>query len=108
MYKRQVSETLGYFVVAAVLAYEGWRVTAGPAVGLGGFVSFFAALLMASQALRQVSNLTTVLSQGMVAGRRLFAALDVEPEVRETPGAPDLTLSQATIRFEDVLSLIHI
>jgi subfamily B ATP-binding cassette protein MsbA len=97
-----VSETLGYFVVAAVLAYEGWRVTAGPAVALGGFVSFFAALLLASQALRQVSNLTTVLSQGMVAGRRLFAALDVEPRVRDAPCAAELTLSHATIRFDDV------
>jgi subfamily B ATP-binding cassette protein MsbA len=52
--------------------------------------------------LRQVSNLTTVISQGKVAGRRLFAALDVEPEVRETLGAPALALTQARLRLEGV------
>jgi subfamily B ATP-binding cassette protein MsbA len=38
----------------------------------------------------------------MSAARRLFAALDVEPEVREEPGALPLPKGQATIRFEDV------
>src|SRR5665213_2298269 len=81
-----VSETLMMIVVAAVLAYEGWRANAGHA-DIGAFVAFFAALLMAGQALRQVSNLLTVLSQGVIAGRRLFGALDVEPEVRDAAAA---------------------
>ena len=45
---------------------------------------------MASQSLRQVANLQTVFAEGMAAARRLFAALDVEPEVRERPGARPL------------------
>jgi len=44
----------------------------------------------------------TVISQGKAAGRRLFAALDVEPEVRETPGAPALELTEASLRLEGV------
>jgi len=96
-----VSETLMMFVVAAVLAYEGWQASIGHP-NVGAFTAFFAALLTAGQALRQVSNLSTVLSQGVVAGRRLFGALDVEPEIRDGPGATAVSLTDATIRLNAV------
>ncbi len=95
------SEILTMFVVAAVLAYEGWQASGGRP-NVGAFTAFFAALLTAGQALRQVSNLLTILSQGVTAGRRLFAALDVEPEVRDAPGAALLARGEAAIRLEEV------
>jgi subfamily B ATP-binding cassette protein MsbA len=61
-----------------------------------------AALAMGSQSLRQVANLQTVFAEGMTAARRLFAALDVEPEVRERAGAGELALSQGVVRLEKV------
>lgn len=95
------TETVMFVVVAAVLAYEAWRASSGHS-NIGAFAAFFAALLTAAQSLRQVSNLATLVSQGLVAGRRLFAALDVEPEIRDQPGTPDLTLTDATLKFEGV------
>ena len=74
-------------IAAAVLAYKGWRSLSGHP-DVGAFFAFFGALLVAGQALRQVANLSTVVSQGLAAGRRLFAALDVRPEVRDARGAP--------------------
>ena len=96
-----VSETLTMFVVAAVLAYEGWQASAGRP-NIGAFAAFFAALLTAGQALRQVSNLLTVFGQGLIAGRRLFRALDVEPEIGDAPGVASLPRGEATIRLEAV------
>jgi ATP-binding cassette, subfamily B, bacterial MsbA len=96
-----VSETLTMFVVAAVLAYEGWQATAGRP-NVGAFTAFFAALLTAGQALRQVSNLLTVLGQGLIAGRRLFNALDVEAEIGDAPGAAPLPRGEGAIALEDV------
>ena len=96
-----VSETVMMIVVAGVLAYEGWRAGAGHP-DVGGFVAFFGALLMAGQALRQVANLLTVLSQGAVAGRRLFTTLDVRPEVRDAAAAPPLRITAGTITLRDV------
>ncbi len=95
------TDTLAMILVAAVLAYEGWRARHG-AADIGAFIAFFAALLMAGQALRQVSNLSTLIAQGLAAARRLFAALDVEPEVRDRPGAPDLVVSQGHLKLEGV------
>jgi ABC-type multidrug transport system fused ATPase/permease subunit len=57
---------------------------------------------MASQSLRQLANLQTVMAEGLSAARRLFAALDVEPEVRERPGAQPLPPSNGTVRLEQV------
>jgi subfamily B ATP-binding cassette protein MsbA len=95
------TETLMTLIVAAVLAYAGWRSMSG-AINVGAFVAFMTALGMGSQSLRQLANLQTVMAEGLSAARRLFAALDVEPEVRERPGAHRLDTSDAHIRFEDV------
>ena len=95
------SETLTMVVVAAVLTYEGWRASSGH-YDLGAFTAFFAALLTASHSLRQVSNLLTVLGQGMTAARRLFAALDVEPEIRDRPDAAALPVGDAEIKLDNV------
>ena len=90
------TEILTMAIAAAVLSYEGWRSSNGHA-DVGAFVAFFAALLMAGQALRQVSNLSALIGQGLAAARRLLAALDVEPEVRERAGAPSLTVDEGKL-----------
>ncbi len=95
------TELLMSLIVAIVFAYAGWRSTVGE-MNAGAFFSFIAALTMASQALRQLANLQTVFAEGMSAARRLFAALDVEPEVREQAGAHAISRSEGAIRFEDV------
>lgn len=96
-----VTETLMTFVIAAVLAYAGWRSMSGQ-MNVGAFVAFLAALGMASQSMRQLANLQTVMAEGMIAARRLFAALDVEAEVRDAPGAKSLPKGESAIRFEAV------
>jgi subfamily B ATP-binding cassette protein MsbA len=95
------TETLMTVVTAAVIGYAGWRAT-NDQMTLGQLMAFLVSLGAASQSLRQVANLQTVMSEGLTAAGRLFAALDVEPEVRNNPTAKPLTLSQAHIRFENV------
>ncbi len=95
------TETLTMIVVAAVLLYEGWQASVGRP-NVGAFTAFFAALLTASQALRQVSNLLTLLGQGLVAGGRLVAALDVEAEIGDAPAAQAAPKGEATVTLENV------
>jgi subfamily B ATP-binding cassette protein MsbA len=96
-----ITETISMAVVALVIAYAGWRAEHGQA-HLGQFVAFLAALLAAAQALRQVANLQTVMTEGMTAAGRLMAAMDVQPEVTDAPGAHPLALGSAHIRFSKV------
>jgi len=95
------TETLMTIVTAGVLAYAGWRSMSG-AMNVGAFMSFMLALAMASQSLRQLANLQTVMAEGVTAARRLFLALDVEPEVRERANARPLPRGEGAIAFETV------
>ncbi|MBW8814845.1 MAG: ATP-binding cassette domain-containing protein [Caulobacterales bacterium] len=95
------TELLMSLITAGVFAYAGWRAQSG-AITAGGFVAFVAALGMASQSLRQLANLQTVFAEGLSAARRLFAALDVQPEVRERPDARAIARAGGEIRFEAV------
>jgi subfamily B ATP-binding cassette protein MsbA len=101
-YAAPATEALMMVITAAVIAYAGWRASSGGMNG-GEFTSFIVALAAASQSLRQLANLQTVMAEGLIAARRLFAALDVEPEVREHADARPLALSgDFTIAFDDV------
>jgi subfamily B ATP-binding cassette protein MsbA len=57
---------------------------------------------MGSQSLRQLANLQTVFAEGMSAARRLFAALDVEPEIGDAPGARPIARANGDLAFENV------
>lgn len=96
-----VTEALTMIVTALVFLYAGWRARSG-GMNVGEFTAFLVALTIASQSLRQLTNLQTVMAEGLTAARRLFDALDVRPDVRDAPGAVPLALTQATVRFEDV------
>ncbi|WP_312160288.1 ABC transporter transmembrane domain-containing protein [Phenylobacterium sp.] len=95
------TETLMTLITAGVIAYAGWRSQSG-GMNVGAFVAFIGALGLASQSLRQLANLQTVMAEGLSAARRLFAALDVEPEVRERPGARPLVITEGTVAFDEV------
>ncbi len=95
------TETLMTLITAGVIAYAGWRSQTG-GMNVGAFVAFIGALGLASQSLRQLANLQTVMAEGLSAARRLFASLDVEPEVREQAGAKTLARGDGAIRFEGV------
>ena len=105
-----VSELMVTLMLALVVGYAGWRFQLGsthlgpfpvPPVTPGTFTGFIAALMMGSQSLRQVANLQTVMSEGMIAARRLFATLDVTPTIRDF-GAHELPTGDALVRLEDV------
>jgi subfamily B ATP-binding cassette protein MsbA len=93
-----VTELSTTLILAGVFAFAGWRGGITP----GSFTEFVGAFMMAAQSLRQLANLQTVFAEGLSAARRLFAALDVQPEVREQADAPPLPRSAGPIRFEDV------
>jgi ATP-binding cassette, subfamily B, bacterial MsbA len=94
-------ETLGGIAVAGVILYGGHQVIIGTRTP-GTFFSFITALLLAYQPLKVVASLNIGLQEGLAAAARLFAILDVEPEIRDRPNAKPLTLIGGEIRFDRV------
>jgi subfamily B ATP-binding cassette protein MsbA len=95
------TELLTGLLLAGLLAYVGWRSLHG-GMTAGALLAFLTALGVAGQALRQLAGLQGAFSQGMTAARRLFAALDIRPEIVSAPDAADLPAQIGPIRFADV------
>jgi subfamily B ATP-binding cassette protein MsbA len=96
-----VMETLGGIAVSAVILYGGYQVIEGTRTA-GTFFSFITALLLAYQPMKTLANLTANLQEGLAAAQRIFTVLDVEPEIRDAPGALPLAITGGEIRFEAV------
>lgn len=92
------TELLTGLLLAGLLAYVGWRSLHG-GMTAGALLSFLTALGVAGQALRQLAGLQGAFSQGMTAARRLFAALDIRPEIVSAPDAAELPVQIGPIRF---------
>jgi len=95
------SNLVAMIIVAAVMAYAGWRAQDG-SMSVGAFAAYIGLLMAAGQSLRQVTNLQTVMSEGLTAARRLFGALDIQPEIREAPDAAALADGPVTVNFDRV------
>ena len=96
-----MSNLVAMIVVAAVMAYAGWQARDG-AMTVGAFAAYIGLLMAAGQSLRQVTNLQTVMSEGLTAADRPFGALDIQPEIREAPDAEPLPHGPVTVALERV------
>ncbi|MFJ6024717.1 ABC transporter ATP-binding protein [Brevundimonas sp. NPDC092305] len=95
------SNLVAMIIVAAVMGYAGWRAQQGD-MSVGAFAAFIGLLMAAGQSLRQVTNLQTVMTEGFTAARRLFNALDIQPEIREAADAAPLSPGPVTVALEGV------
>ncbi|QDH72778.1 ABC transporter ATP-binding protein [Brevundimonas sp. M20] len=95
------SNLVAMIVVAAVMAYAGWQARQGQ-MSVGAFAAYIGLLMSAGQSLRQVTNLQTVMTEGLTAARRLFGSLDIQPEIREAPDAADLPAGPVTVALDHV------
>jgi subfamily B ATP-binding cassette protein MsbA len=96
-----VMETLGAIGVAVAIWVGGYFVVSG-SLTAGGFVAFIGALGSLYQPVKRLSQVNNNIQQGIAGLTRIFALLDMRPEVAEAPGAADLPPIQDELRFVDV------
>jgi subfamily B ATP-binding cassette protein MsbA len=89
--------TLGFAMIlaAALLSSRG---TSEP----GGFLIFFGALASLYAPLRRLAKVHNVVNMGIAGGERVFALMDMESEVKESPDAEDLPWFEDEITFRNV------
>jgi len=95
------TEALGGVAVGAAIYYGGWRISHG-SMTPGDFGAFIISLLMAYQPLRSLASLNSTLQEGLAAAQRLFAVVDIEPSIKDRPGARIFQPAGGAIRFEGV------
>lgn len=74
---------------AVVLGFGGWRVVQG-AMTPGELILYFMYLKIAMKPLRDMAKYTGRIARAAASGERVADLLDVEPDVADLPGAPDL------------------
>ena len=94
-------EVLGGAAIAVVILYGGEQVISGVRTP-GAFFSFITALLLAYQPVKALAILNAQLQEGLAAAQRVFQVLDIEPTIRDAPGAPPLRVTAGEVRFENV------
>ena len=94
-------ETLGGVAIAVVILYGGHQVISGARTP-GAFFSFITALLLAYQPMKSLANLNASLQEGLAAAQRIFQVLDVQPTIRDLPGAKPLQVVGGEICFDEV------
>ena len=98
---RPVMETLGGTVIAVVILVGGSLVIEGTTTP-GTFGSFIIALVRAYQPLKALASLNNLLQEGLASTQRVFAVLDIEPDIVDAPDAKPLSVAGGEIRFEKV------
>jgi ABC-type multidrug transport system fused ATPase/permease subunit len=84
-----------------VLALGAWRVVRGE-ISLGDVFFFTMALGMFFQPMIQAVSINTQMQRAMASLERIYDVLDLEPEVREKPGALRVDRLEGDVVFENV------
>jgi subfamily B ATP-binding cassette protein MsbA len=93
-------------VVGVVLFVAGWQNLHGQ-ITLNAFAGFLAALLLAQQPLRNLSQLWPTASAGVAAASRMFEAIDARPLIVNRPDAKPLLCKGGAVHFGDVSFSYH-
>ncbi|MBI5585969.1 MAG: lipid A export permease/ATP-binding protein MsbA [Deltaproteobacteria bacterium] len=96
-----IMEFLGGIGIAAIIWYGGYNVIRGYSTP-GTFFSFLTALLMLYEPIKHLSGVNNTIQQGLAAAVRVFEILDLEPEIRDRPGARVLTGVREGLSFKNV------
>ncbi len=96
-----VMEVLGSLGVAGVVFYGGHRVIEG-GMTPGTFFSFITALLLLYEPIKRLAGVNNRIQEALAASERIFSVLDLEPEVKDREGAPDLPAVREGVEFRKV------
>jgi ABC-type multidrug transport system fused ATPase/permease subunit len=94
-------ELLSAAATAVILVYGGYRFIDGD-IEIGVLVAFLGYLQSFFDPIQQLSNLYSTYQQGMAALEKIFELLDVEPDMKDRPGARKLERVDGEVRFEGV------
>jgi len=94
-------EFLGGLGISAIIFYGGYQVIHGQSTP-GTFFSFLTALIMLYEPVKRLTNVNNTIQQGIAGAERVFAIIDLVPEIRNRPDASHLPRISREIEIRDV------
>jgi subfamily B ATP-binding cassette protein MsbA len=97
------TDFIGGIAAAITLAIAGYMSLHGH-LQVNQFFAFLAAMLLAQQPVRNLSQLQTVSTEGLAAANRIFGVIDARPEIFDKSDAKPLEMAAqgGAVRFDNV------
>jgi ATP-binding cassette, subfamily B, bacterial MsbA len=99
------TDLIGGVAAAITFAYAGYQGLHGQ-LAINQFLSFVAAMILAQQPVRVLSQLWTISTEGISAANRIFAVIDAKPQIVDREGAKPLAIAPVpmggAVRFDNV------
>lgn len=86
----------------AVVIWYGGRLVIGGGLSLGTLVGFTGYIAMLTRPIRQTGRIVDIIIQAVTSAERIFATLDLEPEVKDAPGAYELPEVAGRVEYTGV------
>ncbi len=96
-----IMETLTGIMIAILIFYSG-KLALNNEIEIGNFFSFLAAMMLAYQPVRALSNLNMILKQGLSAANRILPIIDNENNIADQEGARDINITNSEIKFNNI------
>jgi subfamily B ATP-binding cassette protein MsbA len=94
-------EVLAGVAIALVIGFEGWRNATGSG-GVGTFMGFISALLIAARPLRALGTMNAAIQEGLAGLVRVFSVIDEPAAIADFPGAIPLPDGPGEVQFRNV------
>jgi len=96
-----IMETLTGFMIATLIFYSG-KLMAQNELEINNFFSFLAAMMLAYQPVRALSNLNMVINQGLSASERILPIVDTKNFINDITGAQEILIGEGKIEFKNI------
>ncbi|MDC1006671.1 ABC transporter ATP-binding protein [Candidatus Pelagibacter sp.] len=96
-----IMETLTGIMIAILIFYSG-KLALNNEIEIGNFFSFLAAMMLAYQPVRALSNLNMILKQGLSAANRILPIIDNQNNIADREGSQDINITNSEINFNNI------
>ncbi|MEZ5905058.1 MAG: ABC transporter ATP-binding protein [Geminicoccaceae bacterium] len=91
-----------FFLAMGLLLWVGGNKVLAGEISVGTLAEFLAFMAILQMPIRQLGMMVNAFARASMSGGRLFEVLDREPAIRDAPGAVELRVTDAALRFENV------
>jgi len=96
-----IMETLTGIMIAILIFYSGKLALQGE-IEIGNFFSFLAAMMLAYQPVRALSQMNMILKQGLSAANRILPIIDNQNKITDQKGSRDINITDSEIKFNNI------
>lgn len=98
----EITEILGMFAVSLMILIGGYYILQIKFLDPSMFMVFIALMIALFRPMKDLAKVNVRIQQGLAGADRIFTVMDIEPKVKDCPGARELIEIDNDITFEDV------